>query len=273
MALEFAQGWAQALPEHGRVIATLLLSVRLAPLFVMTPLLQAFGVPALVRVLLVLGLAAAFVFGMPQSQVDAWHAADVSTLATAALKELALGAVLALAVLAAFAAISTAGRLIDVQAGFGMGQVFDPVTRRDVPLVTSAFEKLSVIVFFSVNGHHALLRGIAFSLDRFPLGASWPVRATYPAVAQHVAAMFGLAFSLAAPVVVCLMLVDLAMGVIARNLPQINMFVIGLPVKMIVAVAALAVWMGGMGEAMNRAYASIYRTWDSVLSVPTEGRR
>jgi flagellar biosynthetic protein FliR len=62
------------------------------------------------------------------------------------------------------------------------------------------------------------------------------------------------------------LLVELALGVVARNLPQMNMFVIGIPIKIVVGLAALAVWLAGVGDSMNRVYGSIYRTWDSVFA-------
>jgi flagellar biosynthetic protein FliR len=64
----------------------------------------------------------------------------------------------------------------------------------------------------------------------------------------------------------CILLADLALGVLARNLPQMNMLVIGLPVKIVVGLAALSIWFGGMGAAMNRIYNSIYNTWDAVFA-------
>ncbi|MDB5874627.1 MAG: type secretion system inner rane protein [Ramlibacter sp.] len=270
-------GWAQpvasAWPDAGFVLAVFLLSLRLAAIFLLTPVLYAFDVPATVRVLLLVGLAAALASGQPMSAYDA-AAMTTGGLVSAAAGELALGATLSLGVLSAFAAISFAGRLIDVQIGFGMAQVFDPLTRRQIPVLTAAFEKLGVIVFFLVNGHHALLRGIAYSLERFPLGRGFAIDAAAPWVIKQVAGLFGMGFALAAPVVVCLLMVELALGVVARNLPQMNMFVVGVPVKIVVGLAVLSLWFGGMGEAMERIYASIYRTWDGIFaSAPAAVRR
>lgn len=263
-----ASGLANAV-DTGYVLAVFLLSLRLSAVFLMTPVLSAFGVPGVVRLLLVLGIAAALALGMPAQELGAMLAlSSASSLFAAAMTEAALGAMLALGILSAFAAISLAGRLIDIQIGFGMAQVFDPVSSRQVPVLTSAFDRLGVIVFFLINGHHALLRGIAFSLERFPLGRPWSLEATAPLVIKQVAGLFAMGFALAAPVVVCLLLVELALGVVARNLPQMNMFVIGIPVKIIVGLAALSLWFGGMGDAMSRIYASIYRSWDATLSVP-----
>ncbi len=266
MNFGFIETLGSAVPDQGFVLAVFLLSLRLSAVFLLTPILYAFSVPATARVLIVLGLALGLTFGIPAADTQAVLGLSSGQLLVAAATELALGATLALGILTAFGAISMAGRLIDVQIGFGIAQVFDPVTRRQVPILTSAFDKLGVIVFFLVNGHHALLRGIAYSLERFPVGRPWSVEAAAPFIIKQVAALFGLGLALAAPVVVCLLLVELALGVVARNLPQMNMFVIGVPIKIIIGLAALSLWFGGVGDAMSRIYGSIYRTWDGVFA-------
>jgi len=261
-------------PDHGFVLAVFLLSLRLSAVFLLTPILYAFNVPATARVLIVIGLAVGLALGLPPAETRETLSLSGGQLFAAAAAELALGATLALGILIAFASISMAGRMIDVQIGFGMAQVFDPVTQRQIPVISSAFDKLGVIVFFLVNGHHALLRGIAYSLERFPLGRAWSMEAAAPWVIKHMAGLFTLGFALAAPVVVCLLLVELALGVVARNLPQMNMFVIGIPVKIVVGLAALSLWFGGMGDAMNRIYGAIYKTWDGVFtSAPAPAAR
>jgi flagellar biosynthesis protein FliR len=266
MDFEMARTVSAALPDQGFILAVFLLSLRLSAVFLLTPILYAFSVPATARILIVIGLAVGLALGVPAAETRELLAMGTGPLVAAAITEVALGATLALSILVAFASISMAGRMIDVQIGFGMAQVFDPVTQRQIPILTSAFDKLGVIVFFLVNGHHALLRGIAYSLERFPLGRAWPVEAAAPWVIKQVAGLFGLGFALAAPVVVCLLLVELALGVVARNLPQMNMFVIGVPIKIVVGLAALSLWFGGVGDAMNRIYGSIYKTWDAVFA-------
>jgi flagellar biosynthetic protein FliR len=181
---------------------------------------------------------------------------------------MALGATLGLGILLAFGAFTVAGHLLDVQIGFGIAQVFDPVSQRQLPILTSAFNQLAVLVFFLVDGHHALLRGITYSLERFPLGGAWIASEAAGAVLRQVGGLFSLGFALAAPVAFCILLLELALGVVSRNLPQMNMFAIGIPIKIVVGLAALSLWFAGMGAVMNRVYVSIYQTWDQVFSVP-----
>lgn len=251
----------------------LLLSARLAALFLMTPVLHAVPLPATVRVLLVIGLSA--VLALPFSG-HAPAARDVGTLLEAFLRELTVGATLGLGVLMAFAGFALAGRLIDVQVGFGMAQVFDPLTRSQVPVLTSVFSLAGVLLFLLLDGHHALLRGVAFSLERFPLGQPWPMREAVTPVLKQAAALFTLGFALAAPIVLCLLLVEFALGVVARNLPQVNMFVLGIPIKILAGLLALSFWVTAMGGVTQRIHAEIYRTWSGLFEaapVPTRPAR
>jgi flagellar biosynthetic protein FliR len=190
---------------------------------------------------------------------------DWSGLLVAAGSELALGATLGLGILIAFGAFAVAGRLLDVQVGFGLAQVFDPVSRHQIPVLNAAFNQIGVLVFFLLNGHHALLRGVVLSLEKFPLGAAWSISASSDAVMGQMTGLFMLGFALVAPVVFCVLLVELALGVVARNLPQMNMFVIALPAKTAVALIALSLWFSGIGGVMTRVYASIAAGWEKIM--------
>ncbi|HZN46920.1 MAG TPA: flagellar biosynthetic protein FliR [Ramlibacter sp.] len=255
------------------VTAVLLLSVRIGALFFMTPLLYAVPVPGAVRVLIVLALASAISLPLASTVPTPL---DLGVLLAAAAGELALGATLGLGILLAFAGFSLAGRLLDVQIGFGIGQVFDPVTRSQVPILTSVFDLLALMLFFLVNGHHALLRGLAYSVERFPVGRSWSLEGAAAPVLQQVAGLFTLGFALASPVVMCLLLVEFALGVVSRNLPQVNMLALGIPVKIVVGLLALALLAGTLGEASARLYASIFKTWTAIferIPMPQGGQR
>lgn len=253
----------------GRLAFIGLLSLRVAATFLMTPVLYATALPASVRMLLVLGLSIVLASGLPAVEINwtGWSDFVVATLA-----ELALGATLGLGILLAFGAFSVAGQLLDVQLGFGLAQIIDPVTRRPIPILTSAFEYLGVLVFFLVNGHHALLRGLAYSVARFPVGAPWPLAHAAAPLLKQAGGLFSLGFALAAPVVFCILLVEFALGVLARNLPQMNMFMMGMPVKLLVGLVVLSLWFGGIGGTAIRVYASIASTWEAVFAAAGQGR-
>ena len=258
--------------DIGRLEAVFLLSLRLGAALLATPILPATGIPPTIRVLVVLALATALSFSLPGAAWSQGFASQAGGLFQAALTELTLGMTLALGILLAFAAFTTAGRLLDVQIGFGMAQVLDPATNARMPLFASAYNQAAVVVFFLLNGHHALLRGFAYSLERFPLGQPWPFSAALAPVAKQAAGLLGLSFALAAPVVFCVLLTEMALGVVAKNLPQMNMLTMGIPVKITVGVIAGSLWFAGMGNVMTRAYEEIYRCWGEIFAfTPIDG--
>lgn len=242
-----------------RIVAVLLLAVRLSAVLLLTPVLHAAAMPPMVRVLIVLGLACAM--ALPFGAQRMAEGRDVAWLVQAVLREAVVGATLGLGILVAFAGFSVAGRLIDVQVGFGFAQVLDPVTRVQVPALSATFALFAAVVFFLVDGHHALLRGVAYSLERFPLGEPFSLAGAVEPVTRQAAALFALGFALAAPVVLVLLLVEFALGAVSRNLPQMSMLALGIPVKILVGLVALSVWAAGFGAPAGRLYAEIYKAW------------
>ncbi|MET3513379.1 flagellar biosynthetic protein FliR [Pseudacidovorax sp. 1753] len=235
----------------------------------MTPVFYALPQTRVVRTLLMLSLAICIAAGLGVSPVISRM--EWGDILVAAMYELALGATLGLGVLIAFAAFAIAGQVLDAQLGFGLAQIVDPVTMRPVPVLTSAFNYLAALVFFALNGHHALLRGISYSLERFPLGAPWSTVHVLGPLLKQAAGLFSLGFALVAPVVFCILLVEFALGVVSRNLPQMNMFVMGIPIKIIVGLAALSFWLVGAEAAMTRIYASILLTWTQIFEAASPG--
>lgn len=241
------------------IAAVVLLATRIAAALLLTPLLHAVKMPAYVRVLVVIGIAS--VLAMPFASRPGVDVEDTAALVSALLREAVVGATLGLGILMAFAGFSIAGRLIDLQMGYGLAQVFDPQTQGRVPVLSAMFGLLAVVFFFAVEGHHALLRGIAFSVERFPTGVGLPPTAAAEPLLRQGASLFALGFALSAPVVLGLLLVEFVLGVIARNLPQVNMLLMGVPVKIVAGLFALSVWVGGFGPPARRLYESIYQAW------------
>ncbi|WP_116138484.1 flagellar biosynthetic protein FliR [Trinickia diaoshuihuensis] len=262
------------------LVTVALLSIRIGAVLLFSPLLAAVNVPGPVRLLIVFGLS----MGLAPAAVGTGAvAADASVLrATDAahgnrvfgliLSEMAFGAALAVAVHLAFAVFSLAGRILDIQIGFGLAQVFDPSTNAVVPVLTTIFNQAAVIVFFMVDGHHMLLRGIAYSLQRFPLGAPWSVDIAAGPILAQAAQMLDLAFSLVAPIVFCILIVEFALALLSRSVPQMHMLTMGLPVKILIGLAVLSFWIAGNGAAMLRIYGTLYHSWDEWFgAVGAEG--
>jgi flagellar biosynthetic protein FliR len=243
------------------IAAVLLVSIRVGPMLILTPVLGSTTIPVRARVLFALALSAMIV-----GSTRATWGIDLTSggaLVSAALAELMIGAALAFGLVAAFAAFLFGGRLLDLQIGFGVASLIDPSTRGQSPLLGTLLNLVAIAVFFAADGHHVLIRGLAESLDRFPPGTSLSSLQIDAMVAQFgVVFVYGLA--IVAPAVVALLLLDVAMAVATRTMPQMNVFIVSMPLKVVVGLLVLALSTRYLLPAMQRIFETIPRYWDGL---------
>lgn len=243
------------------LLAGLLLSVRLGMVLFMTPVLGAAAIPLRIRVLALIALTLCLTLALSPSV-----AADVGTtpaLVMAMVHEALWGGLMGFGLNAAFAAFMVGGRLLDLQMGFGVATLFDPGTRSQMPLLGLLLQMTGIAAFLAIDGHHMLLRALALSLHTAPLGAS-PLGVA-PAVLLHqFGLMFSLGMTLVSAAVFCVFLTDIGMSVVARVLPQANVFLLSIPVKIFAGLAVLALSAPFMGPVLLRIFESVFRYWDAL---------
>jgi flagellar biosynthesis protein FliR len=219
--------------------SALLLSLRLSVAVAMSPALSAYGVPVTVRLALVFALAALALSSPAAPAPDPALLQSPQAFITAGATELLLGMLLGLGVHVVLAAFAVAGRILDVQIGFGIGSIFDPVTRASQNVMGSLMSLLGVTLFFVTDAHLALAGMLAGSLKLFPIG-QLPSFADPMPVVTAAGSMFSMGLALAAPVAIALVLTDLFVGIASRNMPQINVLVLSIPLKVLIAYFILA---------------------------------
>ena len=239
------------------IVSIALLTVRLTVALALSPALSAYGVPVTVRVALTFTLATlTFAHRSPMAAAVAW-VGDPPRLMMPVLAEVFMGALLGLGVQVVMAALALAGRLMDVQIGFAIGfaigSVFDPVTRTSANVLGSMTALLDVTLFWVTGAHLQLAQMVSQSIDTFPLGGLPPLNDPLrPLLAAG--SMFALGLAFAAPVVMALLLTDLAIGVASRNMPQINVLVLAIPVKVIVGYLVLALAVTGWAPLLSQGF-------------------
>jgi flagellar biosynthetic protein FliR len=249
--------------EVSWLVTLLLVSVRLGIVMVMTPLLSVFGLPLQVRLLMVLALAAMLVAGLdPVVPQSSW---STGALLLAVVNEALLGSVLAFAVLAGFAAFQFAGRIMDIQMGFGVAGLIDPATRNRAPLLGTVLNMTALLSFFLVGGHRLLLRGLALSLQTIPPGTGLTALPIHTVIGEF-GAIFVYATLLAGPVMTVILLLDISMALMARVLPQLNVFIIGLPLKILVGLVVLAISLGFITPAFDDVFEALFAGWQTTIT-------
>lgn len=162
-------------------------------------------------------------------------------------KEVFVGIVVGFAASFLFAAVQFAGRLIDMEMGFAMVELLDPFT--DSPVTVSGQFQVLIfsILFLLMNGHYFLLIALRKSFHVLPLcSVHIPDESVVLHLVKMVGSIFEVAVQLAAPILTVLMLCSLALGVIARTVPQINIFFVGLPLKIGVGLITLIIVLSSL---------------------------
>jgi len=162
------------------------------------------------------------------------------TLTVVVAREAVIGLSLAFALRALIAGAEFAGHLSGQQIGFSYGATIDPQSGVRNNMLATLYGLLATLGFLAINGHHTVLRALAQSYAGLPIGAGH----IDPSIVTSVRDILGLVFivgvRLAAPVIVVLLVVELAVGLISRSSPALSFMVIGYPIRLMIGMALLA---------------------------------
>lgn len=217
--------------------AFLLVLTRVTAFFVTLPLFSYRSVPATFKVGLgfFFALVMSFSLDLPVIEIDGFFIMLV-------MKEMMVGLLIGLIAYMILSAIQIAGGFIDFQMGFAIANVIDPQTGSQSPIIGQFFYTFALLLLLSVNGHHMMLDGIFYSYELISITqASLALgdEQLLEYVIKAINMMFLIALQLAIPIVGVLFLVDVALGIVARTVPQLNVFVVGLPLKIGVSFIAI----------------------------------
>jgi flagellar biosynthetic protein FliR len=179
-------------------------------------------------------------------------ALDAGSLFSIIVGEVIFGMVFSLSMLLVISAFEFAGELISFEMGLGFAQVADPQTGVESSILSVFAQLLALTIFFSLNAHHVLLRLIIESFKTIPVGTFTLDSAMFAKVMVLSAQLFVLALKLSAPIVSILILTQLAMGLMSKFAPQINILTTSFPltigIGLIVMSFTLVIWKDMAGR-------------------------
>ncbi|PZX07852.1 flagellar biosynthetic protein FliR [Psychrobacillus insolitus] len=173
------------------------------------------------------------------------------------MKEVIIGLFIGLLAFIIMSAIQIAGGFIDFQMGFAIANVIDPQTGAQSPLIGQFLNTIALLLLLALNGHHLLLDGIFYSYQFVPMELSFPPFGQenfIEFIMKTFAGVFAVAFQMSIPIVATLFLVDIALGITARTVPQLNIFVVGFPLKIGVSFLVLVIMMGVLVAVMQKMF-------------------
>jgi flagellar biosynthetic protein FliR len=164
----------------------------------------------------------------------------LASLGAIVAREAAIGLALSMAVRVTIAGAEFGGHLAGVQMGFSYVSVIDPASGARNQMLSTLYGSLTVMTLLATNGHHTVLRALASSYRTLPLGPG----AVSSELAAASARMFGLVLllgaQLAAPIVFALLLVEVALGILSRSVPSLNMMSVGFGLRLLVGLLVIA---------------------------------
>lgn len=216
----------------------LLILVRITTIVMLVPVFGFRGVPARVKI----GLSLMLTYLLVPIVYDEAMAMPphLLLLPTMILKEFLVGAIIGFTTALLFTGIQASGQFVGVQMGFGIVNVLDPTTNQQVSIIGEFQYLLALLIFLAIDGHHFLLKALRRSFDLVPLSTGRISGICAERVIEMSADVFEIVIKIGAPVMVALFLVQIVTAILARTVPQMNIFIVGFPLK--IGVGLLGVW-------------------------------
>lgn len=212
-----------------RLQAFLLVNFRLGGMLLAAPILGRATIPPLIKVGLAIMMAILLMPAILKSGIPV--VPSLFDLTALGIKELMVGILIGLMLKLLFYAAETAGSLVGFQSGLAIANIVDPNTKTQTNIIGQFWVLIASMIFLAINGHHLLITSLADSFKVIPLGGAIFGAAALDLLLRLSGVMFTLALKMAAPILLTVFLIDVALGVLARTIPQMNIFIIGIPVK------------------------------------------
>jgi flagellar biosynthetic protein FliR len=228
-----------AIPEgflYSGIEVFLLIFVRMTGLFVIAPIFGGRNIPAYLKIGFSFMLALILVNTIKVQELVFSNIFEYFILV---LKEFLVGITLGYVSYLIFTAIYLAGHIIDMQIGFGVVNVVDPMSNIQVPITSNFYFIICMLIFLMCRGHYILIRALFKSYNYIPLGTAVFGKEIVNDILRVFGNIFFTAFRISAPILAAIIITDVALGVLSKTVPQLNVFMVGMPLKITIGLAVM----------------------------------
>lgn len=242
-----------------KFLVLLLVFIRMSSLFVVTPVFGRRELPAYLKI----GLAffCSYILVPLLGNVNVEYT-NILSFAVIAAKEFFVGIIIGYVSFLVFSALYVAGQIIDIQIGFGMVNVLDPTMNTQVPITGNFIYILATLFFLTIDGHHILISALFKSYSLLPINGFEFTEAMVNNAVNIFAEVFVIGFKISIPVLAATLLAEVALGILSKTVPQMNVFVVGIPLKIAIGLLTIFVMMPVFIQIMtvtfDRMYGYIY---------------
>ena len=176
-----------------------------------------------------------------------------------------IGIAMGLVLRVVFAALDLMGEIISLQMGLSFATFFDPVAGGQTAVVGEFLTLIATLVFLSLNGHLLMIDALARSFEWLPVSATLPHKSGWLVLARFGASIFASGLLMALPIVTALLITNIALGVLTRAAPQLNLFAIGFPITLTVGFGVLLLTLGHLAPLLQHFYDVGFATLADLL--------
>jgi flagellar biosynthesis protein FliR len=223
--------------DRNTIVGFILVLARVSPLFLLAPPFNSTMVPARARLIIAVGISVGLA---PLALHGGAIPSDALKIAGLALKEIVIGLGFAFSIACLFAAVDAAGSMIDTQIGMNFGSLINPVDNTTSGSISQLYAMVGILVFIAIDGQAWVIRGLSRTYELVPMLSTPSLSKLTSAAVSAFSGIFSAALEVAGPVLLALILTDVAFGVVSRVVPQLNIFAVGFPMKMIVGLLVIA---------------------------------
>lgn len=252
------------MPEWEELTLFLYIIARMSGCILLNPILGRNTIPSIFRSGMVLVLSV-FVFSITQQTVP--MPGSIVEFSVRLLLELAVGLLLGIVMECFFYIPQLAGHVIDTQMGMTMNQIYDAGAKANMSVSSVLLNAMMILLFFSANGHHTLLRIMLTSGDVVRFGAVSLGDAVYSAGLELFIQCTVLAVKLCLPVLAAELIGQIGMGVLMKMIPQINVFTINIDLKIFIGLAMLLMLLVPFSEFLLQVESDMLTSLHEMLSL------
>jgi len=185
----------------------------------------------------------------------------------AVIRELFVGFVVGFVGRLVFAGIETGAQFAGVQMGFGSANIMDPISNTSV-IITARFHIMfAVVLFLTLNGHHIFISAIVDTFTQVPIGKALLTTNMVQTIINYTGNVFVIAVKISAPITLIMILTNMAMGLLARFIPQVNVFVVSFPITVAVGLVLMAVTIPFIAYAVKGLFDTMTHDIYTIISM------
>lgn len=247
------------------ILLFIMIVIRITAFFAILPIIFPAGTPKYAKVLfsaLLAYLILPMVKNIPYPQFN-----NSFSIFYYGANEVLIGLLMGYVTNLCFNFIKMSGQYLDVHIGFAMSSLFDPMTNENVTLIQKLIYMTSVLLYLMMDGHHILIKSLILSFKSINIGQSLVFSETFGQILKAFSYFFTLGIRISLPITLVILVINIILGLASRSVPQLNVMILGMPIKIVVGIAGIIFTLPLMTKMFVWGFETIPKVLSGLLTI------